>query len=171
MFSLVIISRSSKLFSVRSVAMGNKASKAKVSSCRFPDRGTLDRRIYQLQLISRAIEILSREIKTRQSIRDFANLQDDVMNYTDERDVPDPVLTVTDPVRGKVTFRPHDWKILLDDPLFVQWDRQNPFDLFRQPIVGRISNIEAARENFGMSLERFIQARATLWAALPKDCI
>jgi hypothetical protein len=147
--------------------MGNKASKVHPVGCRYPDRGTLDTRAYQLQLISRAIEILDRELESKTTTAALVNLQQDIMKYRDENGVEDPV--ITDPVRGKVAFKPHEWEILLKDPLLIQWDRQNPFELFRQPISD-LEPVGAVKERFRVYRDRFDQARDVVTQALTKDC-
>lgn len=163
--------------------MGNKASKNKVvapanveaiknailtkKACRFPDSGTLDARIYQEQLISRAIDLLDDNVQKIRRTTDFINLQEDIMKYRDERNIDDPTITVPG---GKVTYKRHDWSLLTDDPVFIQADRQNPFQLFARPIADT-QPVEAVRATFLDFRDRFVQARITVMSELRKGCV
>jgi len=136
-------------------------------ACRFPDSGTLDVRIYQEQLISRAIDLLNTEVRDLRRTPDFINLQEDIMKYRDERNVDDPTVTLPG---GKVTYKRHDWSILTEDPLFIQADRQNPFVLFARSITDT-EPVESVRARFRDFRDRFVEARATVRAELRKSCV
>jgi hypothetical protein len=157
--------------------MGNTTSKSNATTdeystgkrCCFPDTGILHKRMYQTQLISRAIDILDRDIPKAEETNDLIEIQKDVMRYKDKYGVPDAPKTVSVKGKGNVTFYLHDWKILTEDPVFVQGDGQNPFVLFKKPLDD-LDDFTSMRNFFRVQRGRFAEARIALVAAMEKDC-
>ena len=125
--------------------------------------------MYQTQLISRAIDILDRDLKTATETQRLMEIQKDVMRYKDKYKVPDAPKTVAIKGKGNVTYYLHDWKILTEDPVFIQGDGQNPFVLFKKPITD-LDEFSTMRNYFYVLRDRFAEARIALVAAMEKDC-
>ena len=106
--------------------MGNKQSRAVVPlepgkgyiptkrTCTVPDTTVIDRRIYQIELIDRATNIIERVIQTGISTSDYVSAQMDALNYKNPEGIDDPEKEVV-VQRRVVKYRHHQWSILLDD--------------------------------------------------------
>jgi hypothetical protein len=146
-------------------------------SCTVPDTTYIDRRIYQVQLIDRACEILSRVLRNGVNTSDFVGAQIDAMYYKDENNIDDPEISVV--VNGKpVKYRYHQWSILLDkeddkdkeDKVLLGKDRKNVFAVFQEPLDGNMP-VEVVRPMFKDYLQRFTEAKLRVLKALRKECI
>ena len=139
-------------------------------TCTVPDTTVLDRRIYQIELIDRAIDIISRTVaEPNNRTSDFVTAQIDAMNYKDPQGIDDPEYEVR---VGKklVKYRHHAWSILLDDPVLVGHNRRNPFEQFKVPLDGNLP-VGVVRPLFINYLETFNQGRLAALAALRKECV
>src|SRR3982751_5608585 len=126
--------------------MGNQASKGKDikseledeyrtgKKCEFPDSGVLHRRVYQSQIINRAIDILNTKVELAADTEDLIKIQQDILKYKDRYGNPDKPESLSFKGKGNAVKYLHDWKVLTEDSTFIQEDRQNPFEIFRQPI-------------------------------------
>ena len=138
-------------------------------SCTFPDTTILDRRIYQLQLIDRACEIINRTLRNATRTSEYVSAQSDALNYKDARDIDDPEFSMM--VKGTpVKYRYHQWSILTDDKDLVAYDRRNPFKKFEEPLDGN-QPVDVVRPTWMNYLKVFNEVKENLLKALRRECV